>query len=527
MTMNTISPTSFTTSVLIADTLPNDQLSSMTMVGEDVVSAALEVQSTKGALLLSRLTTAQRDNGNFVPDNGMIIYNDTTDRFNVYQDGAWDTLSIGGGDGDVTGPDGAVANNITVFADNTGKVIADSEVALHIDLSSLFVTTAGYIVGGESNNTCFGVDNFRALTDGSGLTAMGFSALKNATAADSSSAFGYESQLTATTGSENCSFGTRTLALNIIGGQSCAFGTRSLQVSTASLNAAFGFESQLSATTATENCSFGPRTLALNLIGNQNSAFGTRSLQACTVSDNSAFGFESQLTATTGTGNCSFGARSLATNAVGSQSCAFGQNALELCIASANSAFGFDVLKNCVGGGSNTAVGANAGLAITTGTQNCIFGVSALNGSAAAGQNCAFGYSSLGGIVAGANNVAIGNLSANNEGATFVECTFLGSDTGSSNNNLQNATAIGAGTQIEINNAVNIGSDCIVGINKSTPAYTLDIGLVANTASIRLAQCNDAPVAAGGANGFVIYCAADGSLRALSAAGTDTPLAAA
>ena len=475
MTMNTISPTSFTTSVLIADTLPNDQLSSMTMVGEDVVSAALEVQSSKGALLLSRLTTAQRDDANFVPDNGMILYNGTTDRFNVYQDGAWDTLSIGGGDGDVTGPDGAIANNITIFADNTGKVIEDSAVALYTNLTSLFVTDAGYNISGEGYNTCFGVGNFRALTVGSGLTAMGSSALRNATTADSSSAFGFESQLTVTTGSENCSFGTRTLALNILGGQNCAFGTRSLQACTVSDNSAFGFESQLSATTATENCSFGARTLALNILSGQNCAFGTRALQAT--------------------------------------------------VAPANSAFGFEALLNCAGGGSNTAVGANAGLAITTGAQNCIFGVSALNDSAAAGQNCAFGYSSLGGMAAGANNVAIGNLAANAAGATFLECTFLGSNTGSANNNLGNATAIGSGTQIEINNAVNIGTDCIVGINKTTPAYTLDIGVVANTASIRLSQSVNPPVAAGAGNGYLLYCAANGDLVARSALGVDHVLA--
>jgi hypothetical protein len=50
-------------------------------------SAKLEISSTTGALLVSRMTTTQRDALTAV--NGMIIYNSTTNAFNFYENGAW------------------------------------------------------------------------------------------------------------------------------------------------------------------------------------------------------------------------------------------------------------------------------------------------------------------------------------------------------------------------------------------------------------------------------------------------------
>lgn len=50
-------------------------------------SAKLEIDSTTGALLLPRMTTAQRDALTAV--NGMILYNSTLNKVQVYEGGAW------------------------------------------------------------------------------------------------------------------------------------------------------------------------------------------------------------------------------------------------------------------------------------------------------------------------------------------------------------------------------------------------------------------------------------------------------
>jgi len=50
-------------------------------------SAALEINGTNGAVLLPRLTTAQRDA--LTATNGMILYNTTTDKIQAYAAGAW------------------------------------------------------------------------------------------------------------------------------------------------------------------------------------------------------------------------------------------------------------------------------------------------------------------------------------------------------------------------------------------------------------------------------------------------------
>ena len=53
-------------------------------------SAKLEIASTTGALLVPRMTTAQRDALTLV--DGMIIYNTKTNQFNFRKGNDWGTL---------------------------------------------------------------------------------------------------------------------------------------------------------------------------------------------------------------------------------------------------------------------------------------------------------------------------------------------------------------------------------------------------------------------------------------------------
>jgi len=67
-------------------------------ISTPATSALLDLTSTTGALLLSRMTTTQRNALTAV--NGMIIYNSTTTTVQVYQNGAWTDVG-GGGSTDV------------------------------------------------------------------------------------------------------------------------------------------------------------------------------------------------------------------------------------------------------------------------------------------------------------------------------------------------------------------------------------------------------------------------------------------
>jgi len=58
-------------------------------IGTTIPQGALDVTSTTGALIVPRMTSAQRDALTAV--NGMIIYNTSTNQFNFYENGAWVT----------------------------------------------------------------------------------------------------------------------------------------------------------------------------------------------------------------------------------------------------------------------------------------------------------------------------------------------------------------------------------------------------------------------------------------------------
>ena len=58
----------------------------------DVTSAQLQIGGTTGALLLSRLSTTQRDDDLTTPINGMILYNSSTNKFQGYENGTWVNL---------------------------------------------------------------------------------------------------------------------------------------------------------------------------------------------------------------------------------------------------------------------------------------------------------------------------------------------------------------------------------------------------------------------------------------------------
>ena len=85
-------PTTLPTATLIADAAQApggsvDAISGLTQVGGQSISAALEIQSVLGGLVLPRMTTAQRLA--LLPINGMEVYDLTLNSFFAYEAGAW------------------------------------------------------------------------------------------------------------------------------------------------------------------------------------------------------------------------------------------------------------------------------------------------------------------------------------------------------------------------------------------------------------------------------------------------------
>jgi len=177
--INLVSPTSFTSAVLIADTVAapggsNDSISTMTKSGGVTVSAALEIQSTTGALLVPRMTTTQRD-AIVTPYNGMILYDTTTDLLNIRVGGAWQTT--GGGGGPVSGPasstDNAIArwngtggddleNSVPTIADTTGA-IATGPGTVNLPTYTFLTRTKCGMWSSSDNTVDFSTNELRAF----------------------------------------------------------------------------------------------------------------------------------------------------------------------------------------------------------------------------------------------------------------------------------------------------------------------------------------------------------------------------
>ena len=128
-------------------------------------SALLELQSTTGTILLSRMTTVEI--GALSATDGMIVYNTDIDYFLMRQGGAWVNIGSGSGSGSVTSVGtgtGLQGGPITI----TGTIsIADTGVTSGIyDYPTLNVNDQGQITSISSNTPVTEIDTGTGLTGG-------------------------------------------------------------------------------------------------------------------------------------------------------------------------------------------------------------------------------------------------------------------------------------------------------------------------------------------------------------------------
>jgi hypothetical protein len=204
-------------------------------------------------------------------------------------------------------------------------------------------------------------------------------------------------------------------------------------------------------------------------------------------------------TTMTGVGNTGTGWMALGANTTGESNVAVGAGALSSNTTGYNNtANGVGALSQNTTGFQNTAVGLCALCSVTTASDNTAVGAAALDLDTTGATNVALGWESLGANTTGSNNTAAGpySLELNTTGSyntafgmnAGVPTTFA-STTGSNNTflgsfanpgaqtALNNATAIGANTQVTTSNAMVLGS--INGVNGATADTNVGIGTTA------------------------------------------------
>lgn len=172
-----MSGTTFTTPTLIADVYQPDigavddngsvdSIPSFTMVNGFPASVCLELQSTTGGLLISRMSTAERLALNVA--NGTEVYDTDVESFFFYEDGGW--VSIPG----VILP--TSSDDIAIFTDDAGT-LADSDVSLYTSFGNNIFIGASDVgnktLSGQFNVAFGSAELLNNLTGGGGNTFFG------------------------------------------------------------------------------------------------------------------------------------------------------------------------------------------------------------------------------------------------------------------------------------------------------------------------------------------------------------------
>jgi hypothetical protein len=191
-------------------------------------------------------------------------------------------------------------------------------------------------------NTYLGLNAGSSITTGTGIIAIGTSALHGNTTGDHNTAVGWQALTLNTTGTNNVALGINALSSSVTGDENTAIGAFALGVANgASGNTALGQGSMQSTTSGNNNLAAGWGSLYNNTTGSFNAALGYYALYS----------------ATTAGENVAVGNGALSTTITGSENTAVGQGALNLAT-----------------GAGNTAVGQTAGSALTTQTGVTILG---------------------------------------------------------------------------------------------------------------------------------------------------------
>jgi hypothetical protein len=387
------------------------------------VSAALDIRSTTGGLLIPVMTQAQR-NAIVLPAYSLLIFQADGITGFYYNNGTpaspnWIPLAEGGTSGwQLTGNTGT--NPSTHFIGTTD--IAPIQFKVN-NVKAGFVDTSTF-------NTGLGFRVFDSITTGNFNTGYGYKSMTSVTIGTANTGIGGSSLRNNKTGNSNTAIGARAMQLNSIGNFNTAIGMQALYNNdTGHYNTAVGQFAMINNRFGTFNVAVGNSALNFNYEGESNTAVGSTALYSNLFGDyNTAIG-ESALFKNSASANTAVGAFSLWTNQHGSNNVAIGDSASYFSSGSYNTVIGSGAghsnsgewttiigidagRKNIVNG--SVFIGSSAGRNNFNGTNNTYVGDNAGFTNTYGNSNTAIGSFALRNNEGGFSNVAIGSFAATN-----------------------------------------------------------------------------------------------------------------
>lgn len=365
--------------------------------------------------------------------------------------------------------------------------------------------TIGKGGGDHLENTALGNSALSLNESGLYNTAMGNASLLNNLSGIKNSAFGYHALFSNTSGHDNTAIGTQALSSNSTGKKNTATGFNSLSNNTSGENnVATGEGALYSNTIGNNNTALGQYALPNNIGGHGNTSVGQHTMAFnSSGSYNTALGNYALNNNTTAYANVAIGAKALFQNTDRSNLVAIGDSALynnglgasALHHGQGNTAIGSKSLFSNTIGDENTACGNFSMYYNQDGVNNSALGGYALYNNLSGHNNTAMGYHALSVNASGSQNTAFGghslvyNKSDSNTAIGYhsgnagiitqflnnVNNTFIGANTGYSDGDITNSTALGANVMLTHSNTVILGNEANVGIGITAPTALLHV----------------------------------------------------
>ncbi|MFN8324849.1 MAG: tail fiber domain-containing protein [Flavobacteriaceae bacterium] len=234
-----------------------------------------------------------------------------------------------------------------------------------------------------------------------------------------------------------------------------------------------------------DNYAFGENALSQTSPGVQSIAIGTSAglNQQSAAFGNVFIGHQSGENNTTGLRNTFIGLRAGRANTTNSNNTIVGFNSGVSSNSSGNSFYGFASGFANTTGGLNTFIGSNSGTNNTTANLNTFVGALSGFDNTLGNSNTFLGHQSGVSTTTGGNNTFLGQQTGSINTTGFNN-TAIGRNANFGANNLTNATAIGALAQVDVSNAMVLGS--IVGINGALNSVNVGIGITTPQSPLHL-----------------------------------------